>query len=87
MSLITDLPNVQGYNQYSVVVDRFTKIAYFIPLKNRKTKDLVLIFVREVWRLHRLQKRVVSDRDMVFMSSFSSEVMRLLEVELDKWSA
>jgi len=56
----------------------------FIPLKNRKAKQLALIFVREVWKLHGLPKRVVSDRDTVFMSSFWSEVMRLLEVELDK---
>jgi len=62
-------------------------MAHFIPLKNRKGKELALIFVREVWRLHGLPKRVVSDRDMVFMSSFWSEVMRLLEVELDKSSA
>jgi len=62
-------------------------MAHFIPLKNRKAKELALIFVRELWRLHGLPKRVVSDRDTAFMSSFWSEVMRLLEVELDKLSA
>ena len=62
-------------------------MAHFIPLKNRKGKELALIFVREVWRLHGLPKRVVSDRDAVFMSSVWSEVIRLLEVELDKSSA
>jgi len=62
-------------------------MAHFIPLKNRKAKELALIFVREVWRLHILPKRVVSDRDTVFMSLFWCEVMRLLEVELDKSSA
>jgi len=87
MDLITDLPNVKGYNQCWVIVDRFTKIAHFIPLKDRKTKELALIFGREVWRLHRLPKRVGSDGDTVFMSSFWSEVMRLLEFDLDKSSA
>jgi len=62
-------------------------MAHLIPLKNRKAKELALIFVREVWRLHGLPKRVVSDQHTVFMSSFWSEVMRLLEVELDKSSA
>jgi len=62
-------------------------MAHFIHLKNRKAKDLALIFVWEVRRLPRLPKRGVSDRDTVFMSSFWSEVMRLLEVELDKSSA
>jgi len=87
MDFITDLSNVKACNQCWVIVDRFTKMAHFIPLKNRKAKELAMIFVREVWRLHGLPKRVVSDRDMVFMSSFWSEVMRLLEVELDKSSA
>jgi len=43
-------------------------MAHFIPLKNRKAKELAVIFVREVWRLHGLLKIVVSDRDNIFMS-------------------
>jgi len=60
---------------------------HFITLKNRKAKELALIFVSQVWSLYGLPKRVVSDRVTVFMSPFWSEVMRLLEVELDKLSA
>jgi len=86
MDFITDLPNAKEYNQYWVVVDRFTKMAHFIPLKNRKAKELAGIFVYEIWRLHGLPKRIVSDRDTVFMSSFWQEVIRLLEVALDKSS-
>jgi len=52
MDFITDLLNVKGYNQCWVIEDRFTKMAHFIPLKNRKAKELVMIFVWEVWRLH-----------------------------------
>jgi len=44
MDFITDLPNVKGYNQCWVIVDRFTMMAHFIPFKNRKAKELVLIF-------------------------------------------
>ena len=87
MDFITDLPKVNGYTQCWVIVDRFTKMAHFIPLKNRKAKELAVIFVKEIWRLHGLPKRVVSDRDTVFMSSFWKEVMRLLGVDLDKSSA
>jgi len=84
MDFITDLPNTKRYNQCWVVVDRFTKMADFIPLKNRKAKKLAGIFVRKIWRLHGLPKRIVSDRDKVFMSSFWQEVMQLLEVALDR---
>jgi len=78
MDFITDLLIVKGYNQCWDIVNRFTKMAHFIPHKNSKAKELALIFVREVWRLHRLPNRVHSDQDTVFMSSFWSKVMRLL---------
>jgi len=84
MDFITDLPNAKGYNQCWVVVDRFTKMAHFISLKKRKAKELAGIFVHEIWRIHGLLKRIVSERDTVFMSSFWREAMRLLEVALDK---
>jgi len=61
-------------------------MAHFIPIENRKEKDLALIFVRKVLSLHSLPKRVVSDRYTVLISSFSSKVVRLLEVEVDKSS-
>jgi len=49
MDFITELPNAKEYNQCWVVVDRFTKMAHFIPLKNRKAKELAGIFVHEIW--------------------------------------
>jgi len=63
------------------------KMKHFIAIRNRKAKELVLIFVREVWRLHGLPKRVASDQDTVFMSLFWSKVMRLVKVGLNKSSA
>jgi len=84
MDFITDLRNTKGYNYYWVVVDRFSKMAHFIPLKNHKAKKLVGILLHEICRLHGLPKRIVLDRDMVFMSSFGQEAMQLLEVVLNK---
>jgi len=62
-------------------------MVHFIPLKNRKAKKLAGIFVRKTWQLYGLLKRIVLDRDTVFISSFWQEVMWLLEVGLDKSSA
>ena len=87
MDFITDLPKVNGYNLIWVVVDRFSKMAHFIPLKNRKAKELARIFVQEIWRLHGLPLRIVSDRDSAFMSNFWEAVMEMLEVNLDRSSA
>jgi hypothetical protein len=57
-----------------VIIDRFTKMAHFLPLpKEGKTaSDLAIIFAREVWRHHGLPTDIVSDRD----SRFTSEVWK-----------
>jgi len=65
MDFITDLPSSDGCDQLWVVIDRFTKMAHFIPLPtNGKTASgLARIFAREVWKYHGLPADIVSDRD------------------------
>ena len=87
MDFITELPSVSGYDQIWVIVDRFLKMAHFVPLKSRTAATLAKAFVREIWRLHGLPLGVVSDRDTVFMSKLWTEVMRLLDVSQDMSTA
>lgn len=87
MDFIVDLPKVAGYEQIWVIVDRFSKMAHFIPLKNRQAGNLSKLFIREVWRLHGLPLGVVSDRDTVFTSKLWKEIMRLLDVSQDMSTA
>jgi len=70
MDFITDLPESDGCDQLWVVVDRFTKMAHFIPLlkDGKKTEDLARIFGKEIWRHHGLPRDIVSDRDSRFTS-------------------
>ena len=74
MDFITDLPKVKGYNQIWVVVDRFTKMAHFIPLKSREATTLAKAFIKEIWRFHGLPLGIVSDRDPVFTRDRKSVV-------------
>jgi len=51
MDFITELPLSEGCDQLWVVIDRFTKMAHFLPLKKetRTAADLAVFFTREVW--------------------------------------
>ena len=72
MDFIIGLPRVQqGYNALWVIVDRLTKSAHFIPIKDSTTADqLGRIYIREIVRLHGVPKTIVSDRDSRFVSAF-----------------
>jgi len=74
MDFITELPISEECDQLWVVIDRFTKMAHFLPLKKdgKTAADLAVIFAREIWRHHGLPTDIVSDRD----SRFTSEVWR-----------
>jgi hypothetical protein len=54
-----------------VVIDRLTKVAHFIPMKQTSSPaDLVPLYIKEVVRLHGVPKSIVSDRDSKFVSKF-----------------
>jgi hypothetical protein len=63
MDVITDLPLSEDYDQLWVIINRFTKMAHFIPLKkDQKTAEhLVRIFTYEIWRFHSIPTDIISD--------------------------
>jgi len=49
MDFIIELPESNSYTSIWVIVDRFTKMAHFIPLNKPATaENLVKVFVREI---------------------------------------
>ena len=67
MDFITILPNSKGFTSIWVIGDRFTKMARFIPIKKgTSSKQLALIFLKEIWHLYGLPSSIVSDRDSQF---------------------
>jgi hypothetical protein len=53
----------EGCDQLWVIINRFTKMAHFIPLKKNNTKpeDLGAVFTREIWKLHCIPAIIISD--------------------------
>jgi hypothetical protein len=82
MDLITDLPLSEDCDQLWVIIDRFTKMAHFIPLKKeQKTAEhLVKIFAREIWRFHGIPTDIISDRDSRFTSTEWKQFLGILGV-------
>jgi len=80
MDFITELPISEGCDQLWVIVDRFTKMAHFIPLREKTAADLARIFAREVWRFHGVPTDIVSDRDSRFTSEVWQEFQKILGI-------
>jgi len=82
VDFITKLPLAQGYNSILVVVDKLTKMVYFIPtIEKILAKGLARLFRNNVWKLHRLSKSIISNRGLQFTAGLIRELNRMLEIE------
>jgi hypothetical protein len=59
------------HNAIHVIVDKLTKSAHFIPVRDTyDVTDVARMFVSEVIYLHGIPKKIISDRDSRFTSRF-----------------
>ncbi|CAL1394869.1 unnamed protein product [Linum trigynum] len=72
MDFVDGLPRtLRGNDGVWVIVDLFSKVAHFIPIKFKPgLEEMARLYVREIVRLHGVPLSIVSDRDPSFTSPF-----------------
>jgi len=81
-NFITKLPLAQEYDSILVVVDRLTKIVYFIPTTEKTSAEgLARLFRDNVWKLHGLPESIISDRGPQFAAGLMRELNKMLEIK------
>jgi hypothetical protein len=83
MDFITGLPNVDGYDTILTVVCTLSKMAHFIPCNSTiYSRQLVKLFLDNVYRLHGLPRFLIGDRDTRYTSHFFKNLMSELKTTL-----
>ena len=66
MDFIEGLLKSKGYNAILVVLDRLSKYAPLVALKNPFTAvTIAIIFIQDVVCLHGIPRSIISDRDPI----------------------
>jgi transposase InsO family protein len=79
---IVKLPKSRGYDSIYVVVNRFTKMAHFIPTTEKASEDdLIDLHMRNVWKLHGMPLIHSTDRHGNFTSKYIRKMFKALGIE------
>ncbi|GJY42663.1 putative reverse transcriptase domain-containing protein [Tanacetum coccineum] len=85
MDFITKLPKTtNGYDTILVIVDRLTKSAHFLPIRETNLMEkLMKLYIKEVVTRHGVPISIISDRDGRFTSLFWKALNKALGTRLD----
>nr|GFA30856.1 putative reverse transcriptase domain-containing protein [Tanacetum cinerariifolium] len=86
MDFITKLPKTtNSYDTIWVIVDRLTKSAYFLPMReNDPMEKLMRLYIKEVVTRHGVPVSIISDHDDRFTSLFWKALHKALGAARDR---
>lgn len=85
MDFIIGLPKSKRNNDsVMVVVEKLSKIAHFIPVQSTyRAAQIANVFMQNIFKLHRLPKTIISNRDVKFTSAFWRTLFEGLGTQLN----
>jgi hypothetical protein len=85
MDFIIGLSIMQsGYDSIWVIVDHFSKVAHFIPVKSTyKGAKLAELYIARILCLHGVPKKIVSDRGTHFTLRFLEKLHEAMDTRLN----
>ncbi|GJT88526.1 hypothetical protein Tco_1070243 [Tanacetum coccineum] len=85
MDFITKLPKTAaGYDSIWVIVDRLTKSAHFLPMKETdSTEKLTRLYMKEIVARHGIPVSIISDRDSHFTLRVWQSLHKALGTQLN----
>src|SRR5579859_3085609 len=89
MDFVVGLPRTQkGNDAIWVIVDRLTKVAYFIPVKTtHSVSRLAELYIENILQLHGAPRSIVSDRGSQFTVRFWQSLHESIGTSLEYSSA
>ena len=67
-----------------VVVDKLSKASHYIPVKTtHKDDNIVDIFMKEIFRLHKIPNVIIFDRDPKFTCNFWKYLFKGLDTKVN----
>ena len=80
INIIGSLPKLNRIDAIVVIMDRFTKmIRLKVMTTNILSKGIVKIYRDDIWKLHGVPRKILSDRGPQFASNFMKEFTKVLE--------
>ena len=84
MDFIVALPMTKsGYDSIFVVIDRYSKLAHFIPtITGVNAPQTAHLYYNHVFKHHGLPTKIVSDRGPIFTSDMWTSLMKLMGIQI-----
>ena len=79
IDIIGSLPKSNGMDAIVVIIDRFTKMIQLkTTMTNISSEEIAKIYRDDIWKLHRISRKVLSDRGPQFALKFMEELTKAL---------